>query len=149
MEFLKPKVKAIETNLFKIEFFGFLLLLIIGIVFQVIDKKCGGIVTAKLTFFETYNMEKILEVVERYAVIVGGASFFFQKWTEKDTQNIICVLILIVTMLVSRLFVVFTLDIIAFSITIFNILTILLFMFCLVNYCFIRSTEQNKKYAGK
>ena len=146
---LNPKVEYIQKNLFKIEFIGFIIFFVVGIIFQVVDKSCSGALESKLTFLQNYNMEKILEVVERYAVIIGGASFFFQKWTENDTQNTVYVLVLVFTMIVSRFFFVFSLHIISLSITIFNLLAVLLCMFCLVHYCLLHSKELNKKYAGE
>lgn len=149
LEISNHVTKSIEKKLLKIEFWSFVSFFVIGIICQLADKNCNGIIEAKLAFFNNYGMEKLLEVVERYAVIVGGASFFFQKWTEIDTQNIIYILILVFTMFVSRIFFVCSLEIISFSITTFNIIAMLLFMFCLVLYCFIHSKVQNKSYAGK
>lgn len=149
LTYLNPKVEYIQKNLFEIEIIGFIIFLAIGIIIQIVDKGCSGALEAKLTFLQNYNMEKILEVVERYAVIVGGASFFLQKWAENDTQNIVYALSLVFTMIVSRLCFIISLNIISLSITIFNLLAVLLCMFCLVHYCLLHSKELNKKYAGE
>lgn len=150
---LSPFFDYINRNLIKIELIIFTIFILSSILLQYfVDtydlSKC--ITNSFIVDFYKYvvidNTNNYIKIVDGFAVVVGGISFFIKKWVDKDTQNIVYILLLVLFLLVSHI-----LKLIGFHITSFFIATAAMLIVAIpflniVYDCLIESKQYNLKW---
>ncbi len=56
------------------------------------------------TWIKGAELTELLVIIDSFAIVVGGVSFFLKKWVEKDSENIVFLLVIVFALLLSHLF---------------------------------------------
>lgn len=69
------------------------------------------------TWIKSVELNELLVIIDSFAIIVGGISFFLKKWVEKDSENIVFLLVIVFALLLSHIFKFLDWYIVSFSIS--------------------------------
>ncbi len=86
-----------------------------------------------------------IKIVDGFALIVGGVSFFVKKWAEKDSQNIVYILILVFSLVISHILKLINIHIVSFFIAVAVTLLIFIPFIEIIYDCIVNSKQFNKK----
>ena len=134
MKLFKAFVDFVEKHLIKIELICFFSAIVIGIFTQIFDDKLANCEFLKkvLELNEGEKFNDLLDAVDRYALIVGGISFFVEDWINEDTENKVFILLIVISIIVARLFQIIDLQYLSLIITCVNVIIISIPLLCFI-----------------
>lgn len=89
--------------------------------------------------------ESLLTVVNGFALIIGGLSFFLKIWTEKDDENIVFILLIVVAVAISYFFKILGWHVMSVAVSLATGILILIPFSLLVFYCLRDSKRRTLK----
>lgn len=144
-------VKFVERNLLTIELIFLLIAIIISSFIQVIAyfynlSAAIGIdwITNTYSWIISKKSGELLTVIDGFALIVGGLSFFLEKWIDNDTENIVYILVVVVSLVAAHVCKLLEWNLISVSIT-FSVGLLMLIPFSFLIFYSLRKSERRNK----
>lgn len=92
------------------------------------------------------NSLNILIVVDGCAFIVGGLSFFLEKWADKDSENVVYLLIVVFALAIAHMLYFFTFSTVTFFMTVAVIILLIFPMVIIIKDNLQNSKKRNIRY---
>lgn len=89
--------------------------------------------------------QELLKIIDSFAIIVGGLSFFLKKWIEKDSENIVFMLVAVLALITSHVFKTFSLSIMSTLLTFSTGILLFIPFFFLIYESLLCSKRRNKR----
>lgn len=102
-----------------------------------------------LDFYKTVvcsQSSDFIKIVDGFALIVGGVSFFVKKWAEKDSQNIVYILILVFSLVISHILKLINIHVVSFFIAVAVVLLIFIPFIEIIYDCIVNSKQFNLRF---
>lgn len=148
---MKKFVEDLEKYALILELIIIFVTIILAILLQILINKYDLSQYLKSEFLLTFYQEIVcgksldyMKIVDGFAVAVGGISFFVQKWVDKDTQNIVYAMLLILLLFVSHILKLIGLDVSSFVITVASIILIIIPFIAIIYDSFVNSNSINE-----
>lgn len=134
MEWFKKLVSTLEKHLIKIELICFFVAIVLGVLAHIFDDKLADCELLKkvLELNNGKTFDDLLDAVDRYALIVGGVSFFVEDWTNEDTENKVFIFLVVFSIVIARLLQVIDLRYLSLTITCANVIIISIPLLCFI-----------------
>lgn len=134
MSIIKRLVEAMEKHLIKIEMACFFIAIIAGVLCHIFNAKLVNyeFIKSLLNWVKDGKLDDLLDTIDRYALIVGGFSFFVEEWTEEDTENKVFLLYAVFSLLIARFLLIFNLQYLSLSLTCINAVIVSIPLLCFI-----------------
>lgn len=134
-----------EKHLIIIELVLFLFAIVLGILAHLFHDSIVNVslLNKLLEWTEGSNLDDLLDIVDRYALIVGGISFFVEEWTNEDTENKVFLLLMVLSLMVARFLQIINLQYISLTITCINVFVVSIPFLCFIYKNIINSHRRD------
>ncbi len=148
---VKPVAIFIEKKSLRIGWITLLCTLVISIILQIIVAKNdltkyvqNELIIGFYSWMIDLKTDQLLSVINGFALIVGGLSFFLKTWIDYDKENIVFMLLIVVAIAISYICRIYSFQIISFMITL-NVGVLMLIPFSYLIYHSLRDSKRRKE----